>query len=149
MLFRLAFLSRVCHPSGRQTGPGFEPAPPLRARCRSRGNPQGARMTSTRHCGRTALRRAAPAGIALAIAGLALAACSQAESATNYPTKPVRIFVPYGPGGVGDLTMRVLAAKLGENLKQRFIIENRPGAGGTIAMKSVLDAPADGYAIGE
>ena len=106
-------------------------------------------MISTRHCGRTELRRAAPVGLALAIAGLALAACSQAESAANYPTKPVRIFVPYGPGGVGDLTMRVLAQKLGENLKQRFIIENRPGAGGTIAMKSVLDAPADGYAIGE
>jgi tripartite-type tricarboxylate transporter receptor subunit TctC len=106
-------------------------------------------MDFMRHCGWTKLRRAARTGAALAIAGLALAACSQAESATNYPTKPVRIFVPYGPGGVGDLTMRVLAQKLGENLKQRFIIENRPGAGGTIAMRSVLDAPADGYAIGE
>jgi tripartite-type tricarboxylate transporter receptor subunit TctC len=61
----------------------------------------------------------------------------------------VRIFVPYGPGGVGDLTMRVLAQKLGENVKQRFVIENKPGAGGTIAMKSVLDGPRDGYAIGE
>jgi len=97
----------------------------------------------------TELRRAGRAGIALAIAGLALAACSEAESAGSYPTKPIRIFVPYGPGGVGDLTMRVLAQKLGENVKQRLVIENRPGAGGTIAMKSVLDAPADGYAIGE
>src|SRR5215813_1648217 len=131
------------------TGPGFEASAPPRARPRSRGNPQGLRMNRTGHCRWPELRRAARAGVALALAGLALAACSQAESAGNYPTKPVRIFVPYGPGGVGDLTMRVLAAKVSENLKQRFIIENRPGAGGTIAMKSVLDAPADGYAIGE
>jgi len=106
-------------------------------------------MHSTPHSRWTRPPRAARAGVALAIAGLALAACSEAESAGNYPTKPVRIFVPYGPGGVGDLTMRVLAQKLGENLGQRFIIENRPGAGGTIAMKSVLDGPRDGYAIGE
>jgi tripartite-type tricarboxylate transporter receptor subunit TctC len=106
-------------------------------------------MDFARHCRWTELRRAARAGVALAIAGVALAACSQAESAANYPTKPIRIFVPYGPGGVGDLTVRVLAQTLGEKLKQRLIIENRPGAGGTIAMKSVLDAPADGYALGE
>ncbi len=79
----------------------------------------------------------------------ALAVFGVVASAADYPAKPVRIFVPYGPGGVGDLTMRVLAQKLGENTNQRFIIENRPGAGGTIAMKSVLDAPPDGYQIGE
>jgi tripartite-type tricarboxylate transporter receptor subunit TctC len=95
------------------------------------------------------LRRSARAGAALVIAGLALSASSQAAIAANYPTKPIRIFVPYGPGGVGDLTVRVLAQTLTENLKQRFVIENRPGAGGTIAMKGVLDAPADGYALGE
>ena len=95
------------------------------------------------------MRRGARAGAALVFVGLALAAASQAASAEDYPTKPIRIFVPYGPGGVGDLTMRVLAQTLGENLKQRFVIENRPGAGGTIAMRGVLDAPADGYALGE
>ncbi len=51
----------------------------------------------------------------------------------DYPTKPVRVFVPYGPGGVGDLTMRLLADKLGEQLKQQFVIENRPGAGGIVS----------------
>jgi tripartite-type tricarboxylate transporter receptor subunit TctC len=106
-------------------------------------------MTSTPHCRRIELGRGARAGAALVMMGLALIASSQAAVAQNYPTKPIRIFVPYGAGGVGDLTMRVLAQILGENLKQRFVIENRPGAGGTIAMRAVLDAPADGYTLGE
>jgi putative tricarboxylic transport membrane protein len=92
------------------------------------------------------LRRAA--NIALALAGLLLATASAVQAA-GYPTKPIRIFVPYGPGGVGDLTVRILTQKLGENLHQRFVIENRPGAGGTLAMKGVLDAQADGYVLGE
>ena len=49
------------------------------------------------------------------------------------PNKPVRIFVPYGAGGVGDLTMRLLAQKLSENTGQQFVIENRPGAGGSLS----------------
>jgi|SRR5579883_587858 len=96
-------------------------------------------MTTTTSCNRM---------LALALAGLLLATSGCAQAA-SYPTKPVRIFVPYGPGGVGDLTVRILAQKLGETVGQRFIIENRPGAGGTIAMKGVLDAPADGYVLGE
>lgn len=67
----------------------------------------------------------------------------------DYPNKPVRILVPYGPGGAGDLTIRVLANKLSQNLKQPFVIENRPGAGGIAAMRAVLSAPADGYTLGE
>jgi tripartite-type tricarboxylate transporter receptor subunit TctC len=66
-----------------------------------------------------------------------------------YPNKPVRILVPYGAGGAGDLTIRLLANKLSQNLKQPFIIENRPGAGGIAAMRAVLSAPADGYTLGE
>jgi tripartite-type tricarboxylate transporter receptor subunit TctC len=71
------------------------------------------------------------------------------RAASDYPTKPVRLFVPYGPGGVGDLTMRLLAEQLSEQLKQQFVIENRPGAGGIVAMTEVLRAPADGYTLGE
>jgi tripartite-type tricarboxylate transporter receptor subunit TctC len=94
-------------------------------------------------------RRRACGAIAAVVGGLAWAACCQALSAADYPTKPIRVFVPYGAGGVGDLTMRILAQKLGDNLNQRLVIENRPGAGGTIAMKGVLDAPSDGYTLGE
>jgi tripartite-type tricarboxylate transporter receptor subunit TctC len=72
-----------------------------------------------------------------------------AQTATSYPQKPVRIFVPYGPGGVGDLTMRLLADKLSQDLKQQFVIENRPGAGGIVNMTEVLRARADGYTLGE
>ncbi len=96
------------------------------------------------------VRRAARAVAVIALAGLALATPGgEARSAADFPNRPVRIFVPYGAGGVGDLTVRILAQKLGENLNQRFVVENRPGAGGTIAMKGVLDAPADGYQLGE
>jgi tripartite-type tricarboxylate transporter receptor subunit TctC len=86
--------------------------------------------------------------IRIALAAVMLAAGNTAHAA-DYPVKPIRIYVPYAPGGVGDLTVRIIAQKMGENLGQRLIIENRPGAGGTIAMKSVLDARADGYALGE
>jgi putative tricarboxylic transport membrane protein len=83
---------------------------------------------------------------ASALVWLTLALPAQAA---DYPTKPVRVFVPYGPGGVGDLTMRILADKLSDQVKQQFVIENRPGAGGIVAMTEVLRAPADGYTLGE
>jgi tripartite-type tricarboxylate transporter receptor subunit TctC len=76
-------------------------------------------------------------------------ACDVAQAAEDYPRRPVRIFVPYGAGGAGDMTIRLLANKLSQNLKQTFIIENRPGAGGIAAMRAVLSAPADGYTLGE
>lgn len=72
-----------------------------------------------------------------------------AHAASDYPNKPVRIFVPYGPGGVGDLTMRLMADKLSAEVKQQFVIENRPGAGGILAMTEALRAPADGYTLAE
>jgi tripartite-type tricarboxylate transporter receptor subunit TctC len=81
---------------------------------------------------------------ALIAVGLILSVSAQAA---DYPTKPVRIFVPYGPGGVGDLTMRLAADKMSQNLKQQFIIENRPGAGGIVNATSVMRAEPDGYTL--
>ena len=72
-----------------------------------------------------------------------------AQAASDYPHAPVRILVPYGPGGAGDLTIRLLANKLSENLKRPFIVENRPGAGGIAVMRAVLSGAADGYTLGE
>ena len=73
----------------------------------------------------------------------------KAAAALDYPNKPVRIFVPYGPGGVGDLTMRVMADKLSTELKQQFVIENRPSAGGIMAMTEARRGRADGYSLAE
>ncbi len=93
------------------------------------------------------LRHSLMAAVACAV--MLAAAATPSQAATDYPTKPVRVFVPYGPGGVGDLTMRLLADQLSKELRQQFVIENRPGAGGIIAMTEVLKAPADGYTLGE
>jgi tripartite-type tricarboxylate transporter receptor subunit TctC len=70
-----------------------------------------------------------------------------ALSEPNFPAKSVQIFVPYGAGGVADLTMRLLGQKLTERTTQQVVIENRPGAGGLLAAKEVLRAPPDGYTL--
>src|SRR4051812_30200817 len=67
--------------------------------------------------------------------------------AQTYPNRPMRMIVPFGPGGVGDITSRIVADRLGEKLGQRLVIENQPGAGGVTAARSVLGAPADGYTL--
>ena len=74
-----------------------------------------------------------------------LAAPARAEP--GYPSRPVRIMVGYGPGGVADVTMRMIAQKLSEQLGQQFIIDNRPGAAGILAHRAVLSAPPDGYTL--
>ena len=96
----------------------------------------------------SASRRLCFAAVVCALVCAALG-YERAGAAEDYPRKPVRIFVPYGAGGAGDMTIRLLANKLSQNLKQPFIIENRPGAGGIAAMRAVLSAPADGYTLGE
>jgi tripartite-type tricarboxylate transporter receptor subunit TctC len=68
--------------------------------------------------------------------------------AQTYPTKPVRIVVPFGAGGTTDLMGRILADKLSSSLGQRFVIENKPGAGGNVGSDIVAKAPADGYTLG-
>ena len=74
-------------------------------------------------------------------------ATAPATAEPGFPNRTVRIFVPYGPGGVGDLTMRLVAQKLTERMGKQVIIENRPGAGGVLAAKATMDSPADGYTM--
>ncbi len=68
-------------------------------------------------------------------------------SAQNYPTKPIKLVVPYAAGGGSDFVARLLGLKLTEFLEQSVIIENRPGAGGLIGAELVARAPADGYTL--
>ena len=76
-----------------------------------------------------------------------LAGIASGTAGQNYPTKPIRFLVPFGPGGVGDLTARVAAQKMGALLGQQLIVDNRPSAGGIVAAETVAKAEADGYTM--
>jgi len=82
----------------------------------------------------------------LAVLAIVLIAGGNA-SAQSYPTKAVRMIVPFGAGGPADVYARVLAQHLQENLKQNFIVENRPGAGAIIGTIEVAKAAPDGYTL--
>jgi tripartite-type tricarboxylate transporter receptor subunit TctC len=77
---------------------------------------------------------------------LALAVCA-AASAQSFPSKPIRLVVPFPPGGPTDIVARPLAQLLGESLKQPVVIENKGGAGGSIAADVVAKSPPDGYTL--
>lgn len=84
--------------------------------------------------------------IAFILSAAALAVCGTA-SAQTYPVKPVRIINPFSPGGSLDLVARLLAKSMSSELGQQFIVENRPGAGGTIGVDLVAKSPPDGYTL--
>src|SRR5215475_11401736 len=81
---------------------------------------------------------------AVALVLLAGLACAAAE---DYPTRPVRVVVGFGPGSSGDIAARVLGQRLGQILGQQFIVENRTGAASNIATNYVAKAPKDGYTL--
>jgi len=80
---------------------------------------------------------------------LLLVACFAAGAALaqSYPSKPLRMVVPFPPGGSADILGRSVGQKLGERLGQPVVIDNRPGAGASIGAKAVAEAPADGYTL--
>ena len=82
----------------------------------------------------------------LKAAGMVLA-LSTAVPAQDYPTKPVRLVIPFPPGGSNDIVGRLVATQLGEKLGKQVIVENRGGAGGVVATEMVSKAEADGYTL--
>ena len=89
---------------------------------------------------RTFLHLAAAAAALLVVSGIVLA--------QTYPTRPVRLIVPFGPAGATDITARLIGQWLSERLGQQFVIENRPGAGSNIGTEAVVRAAPDGYTLG-
>jgi len=111
------------------------PPPPLR--CATRGRKASTRLLVVR--------------LVLAVSLATLATCLGAfvttAAAQDYPARPVRIIIGFGPGASGDVAARVLAQYLTAKLGAQFVVENRPGAGSNIATNFVAHAPKDGYTL--
>jgi tripartite-type tricarboxylate transporter receptor subunit TctC len=80
-----------------------------------------------------------------ALACLAVAATASAQD--KYPVKPVKIVVPYGPGGATDIVTRIVAEQMRQSLGQSFVVENKPGAFGIVAIQEMANARPDGYTL--
>ena len=83
-----------------------------------------------------------------AVAGLTMLVAAPAVQAQAYPTRPIQVISPVQAGSAGDTSLRILTTKLAENLGQQLVVENHPGAAGTIGMDRLIRATPDGYTIG-
>lgn len=92
-------------------------------------------------------RRTTVAGALLALAAAALAPATAQAQAPAFPSKPIKFVVPFGPGSGTDTSARYFARKLQDLTGQAVVVENKPGANGFLAVKQVLQAPADGYTV--
>jgi tripartite-type tricarboxylate transporter receptor subunit TctC len=91
------------------------------------------------------LRKGVGAALIALLAAVPFA--SQSQTAGSYPTKPIRLILPFPPGGPSDILGRALSQKLGEQMGQQVVADNRPGAGGNLGLELTAKAPPDGYTI--
>lgn len=85
--------------------------------------------------------------VALYVAALASSAALGAEAVSDYPSRPIRLVVPFAAGGVSDITARLLVSRMNDGLGQRMVVDNRGGAGGMIGTDIVAKATPDGYTL--
>jgi tripartite-type tricarboxylate transporter receptor subunit TctC len=85
--------------------------------------------------------------LAVVFLSLTVALFAGAAMAQAYPVKPIRMIVPFPPGGGTDIAARAIANKLSEDLKWTFVVENKPGAGGNLGVEQAVKSPADGYTL--
>jgi tripartite-type tricarboxylate transporter receptor subunit TctC len=90
---------------------------------------------------------AAVACVVLCVSSAALAQSASTGATSAYPAKPVRVVIPWPPGGSNDVVGRIVTQKMGESMGQQFVVDNRPGASGAIGAEPVAKAPSDGYTI--
>ncbi|MGL4638092.1 MAG: Bug family tripartite tricarboxylate transporter substrate binding protein [Beijerinckiaceae bacterium] len=83
----------------------------------------------------------------MVLTAAAATAALPALAQSRYPDKPVRLIIPFGPGGLADITARVVGERMGQILGQQVVVVNQPGAGGVAAARAALSSPADGYTL--
>src|SRR5215475_7631640 len=83
----------------------------------------------------------------LSLVVVALSVQAQRSAQDPYPTKPIRIVVPFAPGGTSDIVARALTTELKNSLGQIFLVENKPGADGIVAIQDLVRSGADGYTL--
>src|SRR5262249_21161672 len=111
------------------------------------GQHQGGIKRRVAHIAERAMKLPRRQFLHLAAGAAALPAVSRIAWAQSYPTRPVRIIVPFPPAGLSDILARLVGQWLSERLGQPFVIENRPGAGSNLGTEVVVNAPSDGYTL--
>ena len=106
---------------------------------------EGSRMRRCRIQIKAERRMKQTSGLIIGLGALLISACSAAQ--ITYPDKPIRLIVPFAPGGPADLMARMLSQKLTETFKQSVVVDNRPGGGGASATESAVKANPDGYTM--
>ena len=87
-------------------------------------------------------------GIVLAASGIWVCSPGSARPAADYPSRPIKVIVPWPAGGMVDTRVRRIADRLSKQVGQPVVVENRPGASGVLGMSALAKAPRDGYTIG-
>lgn len=95
----------------------------------------------------TFVRRLASASLTAAVLGIAPLGAFAQESATSFPSRPIRILVPFPPGGAADTFARFIGDRLSRAWGQPVLVDNRPGGGGIVATQAAVKSPADGYTL--